>query len=213
MSVFQSNSLVMEQINTIASTDPHVCQALKNLWQLVSLEIRLHDSLRLWNSSEPAPLSKLLRSVDLWRQYVLETQGEVSNWFSLFFGDLIALLLAKISTLIKCSPFILKHFLVIYSPQDETEYRDKLSPIGISLNYSLDESTFSNGFAVNPVLNYYQESIVGEKVWVSPTYMLFIVNNQWCLSCCVASFIRCFFRVSAFLQFVLQEFNFFMMGS
>ncbi|KAL8165130.1 UNVERIFIED_CONTAM: integrin subunit alpha 8 [Gekko kuhli] len=51
-------------------------------------------------------------------------------------------------------------------PSDETEYRDKLSPIGISLNYSLDESTFSNGFAVNPILNYYQESIVGEKAYI-----------------------------------------------
>ncbi|XP_015279239.1 PREDICTED: integrin alpha-8 [Gekko japonicus] len=50
--------------------------------------------------------------------------------------------------------------------RDETEYRDKLSPIGISLNYSLDESTFSNGFAVNPILNYYQESIVGEKAYI-----------------------------------------------
>lgn len=77
----------------------------------------------------------------------------------------------------KCSPYILNSFPVIYFPQDETEYRDKLSPIGISLNYSLDESTFSNGFTVNPILNYYQESIVGEKVWVSPTYMLCIVNN------------------------------------
>uniref|UniRef100_A0ACB8FVD7 Uncharacterized protein n=1 Tax=Sphaerodactylus townsendi TaxID=933632 RepID=A0ACB8FVD7_9SAUR len=50
--------------------------------------------------------------------------------------------------------------------KDESEFRDKLSPIGISLNYSLDESTFSSGFAVNPVLNYYQESIVGEKAYI-----------------------------------------------
>uniref|UniRef100_A0A670IXZ8 Integrin subunit alpha 8 n=1 Tax=Podarcis muralis TaxID=64176 RepID=A0A670IXZ8_PODMU len=50
--------------------------------------------------------------------------------------------------------------------RDETEYRDKLSPISISLNYSLDESTFSDGSAVDPILNYYQENYIGEQAYI-----------------------------------------------
>ncbi|XP_034985549.2 integrin alpha-8 isoform X1 [Zootoca vivipara] len=50
--------------------------------------------------------------------------------------------------------------------RDETEFRDMLSPISISLNYSLDESTFSDGSAVNPILNYYQENYIGEQAYI-----------------------------------------------
>uniref|UniRef100_A0A8C8RDR5 Integrin subunit alpha 8 n=1 Tax=Pelusios castaneus TaxID=367368 RepID=A0A8C8RDR5_9SAUR len=50
--------------------------------------------------------------------------------------------------------------------RDETEFRDKLSPISISLNYSLDESTFIEGLAVKPILNYYQESTVSEQAYI-----------------------------------------------
>ncbi|XP_074842374.1 integrin alpha-8 [Carettochelys insculpta] len=50
--------------------------------------------------------------------------------------------------------------------RDETEFRDKLSPISVSLNYSLDESTFVDGLAVKPILNYYQESTVREQAYI-----------------------------------------------
>ncbi|XP_051856092.1 integrin alpha-8 [Antechinus flavipes] len=57
------------------------------------------------------------------------------------------------------------HDFTIYL-RDETEFRDKLSPINISLNYSLDESTFEEGFAVKPILNFYRESIVNEQAHI-----------------------------------------------
>uniref|UniRef100_A0A8C0H556 Integrin subunit alpha 8 n=1 Tax=Chelonoidis abingdonii TaxID=106734 RepID=A0A8C0H556_CHEAB len=50
--------------------------------------------------------------------------------------------------------------------RDETEFRDKLSPISVSLNYSLDESTFEDDLAVKPILNYYQESTVREQAYI-----------------------------------------------
>ncbi|KAJ6666664.1 hypothetical protein lerEdw1_020388 [Lerista edwardsae] len=50
--------------------------------------------------------------------------------------------------------------------RDESEFRDKLSPISISLNYSLDESTFSDGLAVNPILNYYRESLIVQQAYI-----------------------------------------------
>uniref|UniRef100_A0A7N4P256 Integrin subunit alpha 8 n=1 Tax=Sarcophilus harrisii TaxID=9305 RepID=A0A7N4P256_SARHA len=57
------------------------------------------------------------------------------------------------------------HDFIIYL-RDETEFRDKLSPINISLNYSLDESTFEDGLAVKPILNFYRESIVNEQAHI-----------------------------------------------
>uniref|UniRef100_A0A452U8Q8 Integrin subunit alpha 8 n=1 Tax=Ursus maritimus TaxID=29073 RepID=A0A452U8Q8_URSMA len=50
--------------------------------------------------------------------------------------------------------------------RDETEFRDKLSPINISLNYSLDESTFKEGLEVKPILNYYRENTVTEQAHI-----------------------------------------------
>ncbi|CAM4533592.1 unnamed protein product [Caretta caretta] len=50
--------------------------------------------------------------------------------------------------------------------RDETEFRDKLSPISVSLNYSLDESIFVDDLAVKPILNYYQESTVREQAFI-----------------------------------------------
>uniref|UniRef100_A0A2K5V3X9 Integrin alpha-8 n=1 Tax=Macaca fascicularis TaxID=9541 RepID=A0A2K5V3X9_MACFA len=50
--------------------------------------------------------------------------------------------------------------------RDETEFRDKLSPINISLNYSLDESTFKEGLEVKPILNYYRENVVSEQAHI-----------------------------------------------
>nr|XP_054362405.1 integrin alpha-8 [Mirounga angustirostris] len=50
--------------------------------------------------------------------------------------------------------------------RDETEFRDKLSPINISLNYSLDESTFKEGPEVQPILNYYMENTVTQQAHI-----------------------------------------------
>ncbi|XP_034258442.1 integrin alpha-8 [Pantherophis guttatus] len=50
--------------------------------------------------------------------------------------------------------------------RDETEFRDKLSPINISLNYKLDESTFSDVLAVSPILNYYQENRMEKQAYI-----------------------------------------------
>ncbi|KFU94141.1 Integrin alpha-8, partial [Chaetura pelagica] len=50
--------------------------------------------------------------------------------------------------------------------RDETEFRDKLSPININLNYSLDESNFEDTLTVKPILNYYQKSSVTEQAYI-----------------------------------------------
>nr|XP_036857551.1 integrin alpha-8 [Manis javanica] len=50
--------------------------------------------------------------------------------------------------------------------RDETEFRDKLSPINISLNYSLDESTSKEGLDVKPILNHYKEIVVTEQAHI-----------------------------------------------
>ncbi|XP_048223419.1 integrin alpha-8 [Perognathus longimembris pacificus] len=50
--------------------------------------------------------------------------------------------------------------------RDEAEFRDKLSPINISLNYSLDESTFNEGLEVKPILNHYRDNIVTEQAHI-----------------------------------------------
>ncbi|NWI48887.1 ITA8 protein, partial [Calyptomena viridis] len=50
--------------------------------------------------------------------------------------------------------------------RDETEFRDKLSPININLNYSLDESSFEDSLTVKPILNYYQKSSLTEQAYI-----------------------------------------------
>ncbi|KFO74810.1 Integrin alpha-8, partial [Cuculus canorus] len=50
--------------------------------------------------------------------------------------------------------------------RDETEFRDKLSPINVNLNYSLDESSFEDSLTVKPILNYYQKSSVTEQAYI-----------------------------------------------
>uniref|UniRef100_A0A8C4P374 Integrin alpha-8 n=1 Tax=Dromaius novaehollandiae TaxID=8790 RepID=A0A8C4P374_DRONO len=50
--------------------------------------------------------------------------------------------------------------------RDETEFRDKLSPININLNYSLDESSFEDNLVVKPILNYYQKSSITEQAYI-----------------------------------------------
>ncbi|KAJ7408597.1 Integrin alpha-8 [Willisornis vidua] len=50
--------------------------------------------------------------------------------------------------------------------RDETEFRDKLSPININFNYSLDESSFEDSLTVKPILNYYQKSSLTEQAYI-----------------------------------------------
>ncbi|XP_039592315.1 integrin alpha-8 [Polypterus senegalus] len=59
----------------------------------------------------------------------------------------------------KCQNFI------IYL-RDETEFRDKLTPISINLNYSLDESSPPRGLALKPILNYYEKTSVQEQAYI-----------------------------------------------
>ncbi|KAF2983547.1 hypothetical protein EK904_005740 [Melospiza melodia maxima] len=49
---------------------------------------------------------------------------------------------------------------------DETEFRDKLSPININFNYSLDETSFEDSFTVKPILNYYQKNSLAEQAYI-----------------------------------------------
>uniref|UniRef100_A0A8C0V3K3 Integrin subunit alpha 8 n=1 Tax=Cyanistes caeruleus TaxID=156563 RepID=A0A8C0V3K3_CYACU len=50
--------------------------------------------------------------------------------------------------------------------RDETEFRDKLSPININFNYSLDESRFEDSMTVKPILNYYQKNSLAEQAHI-----------------------------------------------
>ncbi|RMC04945.1 hypothetical protein DUI87_18122 [Hirundo rustica rustica] len=50
--------------------------------------------------------------------------------------------------------------------RDETEFRDKLSPININFNYSLDESSFEDSLTVKPILNYYQKNSLAEQAYI-----------------------------------------------
>uniref|UniRef100_A0A8C5J8X4 Integrin subunit alpha 8 n=1 Tax=Junco hyemalis TaxID=40217 RepID=A0A8C5J8X4_JUNHY len=50
--------------------------------------------------------------------------------------------------------------------RDETEFRDKLSPININFNYSLDETSFEDSFTVKPMLNYYQKNSLAEQAYI-----------------------------------------------
>uniref|UniRef100_A0A8C4XDP0 Integrin subunit alpha 8 n=1 Tax=Erpetoichthys calabaricus TaxID=27687 RepID=A0A8C4XDP0_ERPCA len=59
----------------------------------------------------------------------------------------------------KCQNFI------IYL-RDETEFRDKLTPISINLNYSLDESSPPRGLALKPILNYYEKTSIQEQAYI-----------------------------------------------
>ncbi|XP_029444681.1 integrin alpha-8 [Rhinatrema bivittatum] len=50
--------------------------------------------------------------------------------------------------------------------KDESEFRDKLTPIGVSLNYSLDENASSDGMSLKPILNRYGETIIREQAYI-----------------------------------------------
>ncbi|CAH7294024.1 Itga8 [Phodopus roborovskii] len=70
------------------------------------------------------------------------------------------------------SPFVIKQQrslhcqdFIVYL-RDETEFRDKLSPINISLNYSLDDSIFKDGLEVRPILNHYRDNVVTEQAHI-----------------------------------------------
>uniref|UniRef100_A0A8D2IQX4 Integrin subunit alpha 8 n=1 Tax=Varanus komodoensis TaxID=61221 RepID=A0A8D2IQX4_VARKO len=91
----------------------------------------------------------------------LKVKGAVKRTLFLDYQQSQHVFLIRIArqNLLTCKDF------VVYL-RDETEFRDKLSPINISLNYSLDESAFSDGLAVNPILNYYQENVLAEQAYI-----------------------------------------------
>ncbi|KAJ7322280.1 hypothetical protein JRQ81_018567 [Phrynocephalus forsythii] len=91
----------------------------------------------------------------------LKVKGAVKRTLFLDYHQSQHIFLFKFS---KQSWFSCKNFVVYL--RDETEFRDKLSPIHIALNYSLDESTFSHGLTVSPILNYYQENIIREQAYI-----------------------------------------------
>uniref|UniRef100_W5MWS7 Integrin subunit alpha 8 n=1 Tax=Lepisosteus oculatus TaxID=7918 RepID=W5MWS7_LEPOC len=62
------------------------------------------------------------------------------------------------------TPTKCQNFLVYL--KDETEFRDKLTPISIGLNYSLDESTPLPGLSLKPILNYYGKSFLQEQAYI-----------------------------------------------
>ncbi|KAI1885477.1 hypothetical protein AGOR_G00204100 [Albula goreensis] len=50
--------------------------------------------------------------------------------------------------------------------REETEFRDKLTPISIALNYSLDESTAIPGLTLRPMLDHYGKSLIHEQAYI-----------------------------------------------
>lgn len=58
--------------------------------------------------------------------------------------------------------------LSVISPQEEDEFRDKLTPISLALNYSLAPP--SRGQDIPPVLNHYSSTFLQEHVGIC-TYM------------------------------------------
>ncbi|XP_018421764.1 PREDICTED: integrin alpha-8 [Nanorana parkeri] len=57
-----------------------------------------------------------------------------------------------------------KNFLVYL--REETEFRDKLTPITVNLNYSLDESAYLNEQELKPILNQFREPRLQEQAHI-----------------------------------------------
>lgn len=48
--------------------------------------------------------------------------------------------------------------------QDEKEFRDKLSPIYVALNFSLDPKAPADSHGLRPILNYQTANVIEQKV-------------------------------------------------
>ncbi|KAM9307772.1 LOW QUALITY PROTEIN: integrin alpha-8 [Gastrophryne carolinensis] len=57
------------------------------------------------------------------------------------------------------------HNFVVYL-REETEFRDKLTPIAVNLNYSLDESAFLNDQEIKPILNLFKKAQLQEQAHI-----------------------------------------------
>ncbi|KAM4705167.1 integrin alpha-8 [Rhinophrynus dorsalis] len=57
------------------------------------------------------------------------------------------------------------HDFVVYLIE-ENEFRDKLTPITVNLNYSLDESMFLGDMELRPILNRYKETSIQEQAHI-----------------------------------------------
>lgn len=53
--------------------------------------------------------------------------------------------------------------------QDEKDFRDKLSPIYVALNFSLDPKAAADSYGLRPILNYQTTNVIEQKVfWHAP---------------------------------------------
>ncbi|XP_053322477.1 integrin alpha-8 [Spea bombifrons] len=50
--------------------------------------------------------------------------------------------------------------------REESEFRDKLTPISVNLNYTLDESAFLGDLELRPILNRYKETSIQEQAHI-----------------------------------------------
>ncbi|XP_053569988.1 integrin alpha-8 [Bombina bombina] len=67
-------------------------------------------------------------------------------------------------TIEKQKPFQCQDFVVYL--REETEFRDKLTPITVNMNYSLDESAFSGDLDLKPILNRYGETTLQKQAHI-----------------------------------------------
>lgn len=72
-------------------------------------------------------------------------------------------------------------FLSLFQPEEE--FRDKLSPIYISLNFSLDPQAPLDQHGLRPILNYETEQLIKQKVCTSSNDR--IMQNAVTIHCCM----------------------------
>lgn len=56
-------------------------------------------------------------------------------------------------------------YVFIFLLQDEKDFRDKLSSIYVSFNYTLDPNAAADSHGLRPILNYQTTNIIEQKVF------------------------------------------------
>ncbi|VTJ64052.1 Hypothetical predicted protein [Marmota monax] len=139
----------------IINIDNKTCQIPESLTPVACFSLRVCASVAGQSISNTIALTAEVQLDSL------KQKGAIKR--TLFLGNhqphLLFPLVIKRQKSLQCQDF------VVYL-RDETEFRDKLSPINISLNYSLDESTFKEGLEVNPILNHYRDNVVTEQAHI-----------------------------------------------
>lgn len=54
--------------------------------------------------------------------------------------------------------------MLFFQPQAEKEFRDKLSPIFVAFNFSLDPEAAADSHGLRPILNYQTTNVIVQKV-------------------------------------------------